>query len=462
MLDSCLPLEFPSIEGKSLVCSFDGGEISSDAGFVLLRQADRVCGMSAAFSQSLSDQRDPRRIRHSRATMLCERIYAIAQGYEDANDLDTLGTDPALKSACDVLPRTGARLASQPTLSRFENSVGRRELIRAAEALARCVIAQLPADTKRIDLDVDITDDPCHGQQEFEFFNGFYDTHCFLPMLVYVTGTSRAGAPSAGVPGSDGRQWLLGALLRHGKAHSTRGLRWVLRRAVRLIRERFPAAQIVLRGDCGFGYNTVLRMCDALGIDFVLGVARNRRLQVLSTATQMDACIKYTQIKGSSKGEVLGCREFGEFLYKADTWAKKERVIIKAEITRGELNPRFVVTSLTEDAEQVYQYYCARGDRENRIKEFKLDLLSGRTSCHRFAANQFRLLLHLGASILMSVLQKAVQGTCWAKAQVSTLRLRLLKVGARIVESVRRVHWSLPSSFPERDTWRHIHECLTR
>jgi hypothetical protein len=448
MLDSCLSLEFPSVDGKSLVCSFDGGEISSDAGFVLLRQSDRVCGMSAGFSQSLSDRRDPRRIRHSRARMLCERIYAIAQGYEDANDLDTLGTDPALKSACDVLPRTGARLASQPTISRFENSVGRRELIRAAEALARCVIAQLPADTKRIDLDVDITDDPCHGQQEFEFFNGFYDTHCFLPLLVYVTG-------------SDGRQWLLGALLRHGRAHSTRGLRWVLRRAVGLIRERFTQAQIVLRGDCGFGYNTVLRMCDELGIDFVLGVARNRRLQVLSTAAQIDACIKYTQLKGSSKGEVLGCREFGEFLYKADTWAKKERVIVKAEITRGELNPRFVVTSLTEDAEQVYQYYCARGDRENRIKEFKLDLLSGRTSCHRFAANQFRLLLHLGASILMSVLQKAVQGTRWAKAQVSTLRLRLLKVGARIVESVRRVHWSLPTSFPERDTWRHIHERLT-
>jgi hypothetical protein len=314
--------------------------------------------------------------------------------------------------------------------------------------LARCVIAQLPADTIRVDLDVDVTDDPCHGQQEFEFFNGFYDTHCFLPLLLYVTG-------------SDGQQWLLGALLRHGRAHTTRGLRCMLRRAVLLIRERFPEAQIVLRGDCGFGFNAVIRLCDNLGIDFILGLARNRRLQVLSTAVQMDACIKYSQLKGSSTGELLGCREFGEFLYKAGTWAKKQRIIVKAEITRGELNPRYVVTSLAGDTEEVYRCYCARGDRENRIKEFKLDLLSGRTSCHRFLANQFRLLLHLGASTLMSVLQKAAQATRLEKAQVGTLRLKLLKVGVKITESVRRVHCSLPSSFPERDIWSHVHQYLT-
>jgi len=447
MMDSCLPLEFPSVHGKSVVCNFDGGEISSDAGLILLREADRVSGMSGSFAKELNERRSANRIRHSRTALLRERIYAIAQGYEDANDLDTLAADPALKTACDVLPRSGARLASQPTISRFENSVCPRDLIRAAEALGRCVIARLPADTTRIDLDVDVTDDPCHGQQEFEFFNGFYDTHCFLPLLLYVSG-------------SDGHQWLMGALLRHGKAHTTKGLRCMLRRAVRLIRERFPEAQIVLRGDCGFGFNAVLRHCDNLGIDFVLGLGRNRRLQVLSTAVQMDACVKYTQLRGSSKGELLGCREFGEFWYKAGTWATKQRVIVKAEITRGELNPRYVVTSLKGDAEEIYRCYCARGDRENRIKEFKLDLLSGRTSCHKFIANQFRLLLHLGASILMSVLQWAVQGTRLAKAQVGTLRLKILKVAGRIVESVRRVHCSLPSSFPERDIWRHIHHRL--
>jgi hypothetical protein len=441
MDSSCPTLTFPAAIGREVLCRFDGGDITSDAGLLLIAQADKKIGLSQALSDALVDKRQQSKVRHDLPTLLRERVFAIAMGYADANDLDRLKDDPALKLACGRRPATGLPLASQPTISRLENSVTKKDLLRLGLALARRVIAQLPADTKKVVLDVDATDDPCHGQQEFEFFNAYYDTHCYLPLYLHVT----AG---------DGRQRLLATLLRPGKCAATLGVFALLRRGVRLVRARFAQVKIVLRADAGFGCDAVLRFCDKQKLGYVLGLSKNARLQALSTPYQIRAAIRH-------KWEGDGCREWGEFLYKAGTWDKKRRVIVKAEVTCGELNPRYVVTSEpVQTPALVYQFYGGRGDSENRIKEMKLDTDSGRTSCHRFVANQFRLLMHAAAYVLLGVLQQAACGTRWANAQAGTLRLRLLKVGARVVQSCRKVWLHLASSFPEQAAWFALHRQL--
>ena len=442
MTDSTLTLSFPAVSGRDVVVRFDGGDISSDAGMTLVSAADRKVGLISALALAIDDGRDQAKVDHPIELLMRERVYAIALGYEDANDLDRLRHDPSLKTACGRLPKSGLALASQPTISRLENGISKRDLIRMAHALAEKVIEQLPPRTKQVILDVDPTDDPCHGQQQLECFNGFYDSHCYLPLLFYVTG-------------DDGRQRLLSALLRPGNSGAAKGLRSALHTIVHLLRKRLPGVRIILRADSGFGVANVIRSCHRLGIDFVLGLKSNGSLQRLSTPVQMDACLKYGW-------EDDGCKEFGEFSYAAGTWDKDERVVVKAEITQGKLNPRYVATNRKDlTTEGVYEWYCERGDRENRIKEFKIDLSSGRTSCHKFLANQTRLLLHAAASVLMSVIQAALEGTRWAAAQVNTLRVRILKVGARVVETCRKVWLHLPTAFPDRDIWKLLHERLS-
>jgi hypothetical protein len=427
-------LDFPAVGNKPVTAEFNGGDLSSDAGVLLLNQAERATGVIAALARNLTDTRQPAKVKYTIGEMVSSRVFAIAMGYEDANDLDCLRYDPAIKMACDRLPATGDALPSQPSLSRLENAFGKRDLIRAAFAMGRAIVAQLPANTTHVILDVDATPDPCHGQQEFEVFNAHYDTHCYLPLLLHLTA-------------QDGQQRLVAALLRPGNSGACRGLFALLRGAVGLLRERFPSIGITLRADSGFGNARVISFCEHHHLGFVLGLARNNRLQTLSTPVQMDAALKY-----GFEGD--GCREFGEFRYKAQTWTNRYRVVTKAEITRGELNPRYIVTSdETLSPEDAYAYYCARGDQENRIKEFKLDLGGGRTSCHRFLANQFRVLLHVAACALMATLQRALHGTQWAKAQVQTIRVRLLKVAVRVVETTRRVWLKLPTSFPQSATW---------
>jgi hypothetical protein len=441
MSNSPIDILFPAVCGKPVECRFDGGDVTSDAGFLLLREADRRMGLVDEFADCIRDRRQRGKVSHTVAEMVRARVLAIACGYEDANDLDTLGSDPALKIACERLPETDGSLASQPTISRLENAVRRADLYRMGVALAERVVAQLPSETKRVILDVDATDDPCHGQQQLEGFNGYYDEHCYLPFGVWVTDEG-------------GRMRLLASLLRPGKAGATLGLFGVLRRAVALLRQRFPDVQITLRGDSAYGVADVIAFCEKQNLHYVLGLRSNNRLQALSTPAQLRACLRWRE-------EGDGCREFDEFLYKAGTWAGRRRVIVKAEITRGDLNPRYVVTNRHEETpEQVYAFYCRRGECENRIKELKLDMQSGRTSCHRFLANQFRLLLHSAACVLMGVVQAALSGTCLDRAQAGTVRLRLLKIGARVVQTCRRIWLHLPTSCPVRDLWRQVAENL--
>lgn len=443
MTDSTLTLNFPAITGHDVVVRFDGGDISSDAGMTLISAADRKIGLISDLALAIDDNREQGKVDHSIQLMMQERVYAIASGYEDANDLTQLRHDPILKTACGRLPKSGLALASQPTISRFENRISKRELIRMGHTLAEKVVEQLPLCTKQVVVDVDPTEDPCHGQQQLECFNAFYDSHCYLPLLFYITG-------------DDGRQRLIGALLRPGNSGAAKGLRSVLHTIVKLLRRRLPGVRIILRGDSGFGIANVINSCHRMGIDFVLGLSSNKTLQRLSTPVQMDACIKY-------RWEGDGCKEYGEFLYAAGTWdKKKERVVVKAEVTKGKLNPRYVVTNRMDlTTEGVYDWYCERGDRENRIKEFKIDLSSGRTSCHMFLANQARLLLHMAASVLMSVLQASLEGTRWSAAQVNTLRVRILKVGARVSETCRKVWMHLPTAFPDQDIWKLLHKRLS-
>jgi hypothetical protein len=294
MKNSSFALSFPAVEKREVLASVDGGDITSDAGWLFVAAADQHVGVTAALASALVDQRDPAKILDSQLDLVRERVYAITMGYEDANDLDRLKADPALKLVCGQLPQSGEALASQPPLSRLENTVSAREQLQMAKQLARVVIAQLPAETTEVPLDVDATEDPCPGQQQLECFNGFYDSHCYLPLMLYATGP-------------DGRQWLLGTVLRPGTAHN-QGLSTMLKWAVRLLRERFPSVRIVLRGDSGFGNVTVLRWCHALGIGYRLCLPPNAVLQEQSIAVQLDAALQATYPHLGEDGQ-----EFGEF-----------------------------------------------------------------------------------------------------------------------------------------------------
>lgn len=445
-INTSLSFDFPLVSSKPVTARFDGGDITSDAGVLLVSQADRKIGLVDAMSQQLIDSRQSAKVQHLVPTMLRQRIFAIACGYEDANDFDYLAADPALKIACRKTPKSDPDLASQPTISRLENAANRKDIYAMAIAIARCVIEQLPKTTRKVILDLDAYEDPCHGQQELEFFNAHYDSHCYLPLAMFVTA-------------EDGVQRLMGAMLRSGKGGQA-GVRAIIRTAIGLLRERFPNARIILRADAGFGNAHVLSLCDSLGISYCLGLTSNSALQTLSTPLQMHACCCYTFARKEflSQG---ACREFGQFFYQAGTWKRQHRVIVKVEVTRGELNPRYIVTDLYKNSpERAYEFYCGRGDAENRIKEFKLDLFAGRTSCHRFLANQFRVLLHVAASVLMCALQQAARHTEYAKAQVSTLRLRLIKIGARIVETTRRIWLHLSSSSPSQVAWHTVYQAL--
>jgi len=429
-------LVFPAAGKRQGVVQFDGGDVTSDAGLALLAQADRRLGVTAALTAAFADPRQMAKVKHDATAIITARVYAIALGYEDGNDFDRLRHDPALKTVCGRLPASGSPLMSQETLSRFEHTPTVRDLVRMGWALVDLVIGALPAATTEIVIDVDPYDDPCHGQQQLSLFNGHYDTRCYLPLAVCVTGT-------------DGVKRPLGAVLRPGNARAAKGLYTVLRGLVKRLRARCPQARLILRADSAFGINEVLRWCDALALVPLLGLSRNSVLQENSLATQIDACLKH-------RWEGDGCREFGEFRYAAGTWAHAYRVLIKAEITNGELNPRYVISGLDGTPEEDYARYCGRGDAENVWKEYKVELAADRTSCTTFLANQVRLLWHTAALILYGALREAAAGTAWAQATVTTLRTRLLKIGAKLVETCRHIWWHLPTSCPVQAEWQVI------
>jgi hypothetical protein len=435
---------FPDLAAKSLVVKMDEEHSSSDGGGVLLKGVDQGLGLTEALAGCLRDPRQPGKIAHRFEELLRQRIFAIALGYPDANDARELAEDPVHKLLVDRDPVHGEALASQPTLSRFENAMRTTDLYRMAEALGDAVIERhrrrVGKRCKLITLDFDPTDDPTHGQQEFTFFHGYYDTYCYLPLI----GTMAFD--------DEPEQYLFCAVLRPGNSQASKGLVALLRRVLEKLETAFPKARIRVRLDGGFGNPEVLDFLDAAGVEYVVGLQatkplKRRARRGLATARR----------RSRESGETA--HVFGETLYKTKrTWAHKRRVVYKAEVVRLEGrepkdNERFVVTNLRHTPKRVYAIYTDRGDAENRIKELKNDLALDRTSCSRFLANQFRVLLTAAAYVLMQELRFRARHTDCARAQVGTLRNRLLKLAAWVEVSVRRIVIHLPRRFPGRRAW---------
>jgi len=440
-------LLFPGIFHKPVVARFDQREGSSDGGAPLLKAADRRYGLLSELTACLQDKRQAGKVDHSLHELLAQRVFSIACGYPDANDSARLSRDPIHKLLLDRDPVEGQNLASQPTLSRFENGVGFKELYRLGEALARSVIQRhakrLRHRAYRVTIDLDPTDDPTHGAQQLSFFNGHYDTWCYLPVMGFVSFNDEA------------EQYLCAAVLRSGKATAAVGAVGVLRRLVGIIRHYLPGVQIRVRLDGGFAHPAVLAFLDAEPrLEYVVAMAKNAVLKQIA-ASGMRRARQLSRRSGKTE------HIYGEVRYAARTWPRPRRIIIKAEVVRApdkdpKDNPRFVITNMKQSPQWIYErVYCQRGDIENRIKELH-DLEIDRTSCTSFWANQFRVLLTAAAYVLMQELRLQAAGTACARAQVCMLRERLLKLGARVLVSVRRVVVHLPASFPFLPAFRHV------
>jgi hypothetical protein len=430
-------LHFSRLGTKAVAADFNGGRLTTDAGALLLREAGDRLGLFDALDRALPDPRWLPIVIHDQRTMLAQRIAAIALGYEDLNDHQALRFDPALQLAAGIVPEEGVRLASPPTLCRLENRISRKSLVRVAEVLIDQFIAAHPRPPEHLMLDFDATDDPIHGKQEGRFFHGYYDHHCFLPLYVFC--------------GDE----LLVAYLRPSDIDAAKHARAVLKLLVRRLRAAWPGVKITIRGDSGFCRWRLMRWCDSNGIGYVLGLARNVVLQRLARDE-----IERAERQFGRTGQPQ--RLFASLSYAAGSWDRPRRVIAKAEHNAQGANPRFVVTNVPGDPQGLYEdVYCQRGEMENRIKEQQLGLFADRTSCHRFLANQFRLLLSSAAYVLVQALRReALAGTELARAQVGTIRLRLLKVAARVVVSARRVVFHLASSYPYRSVYCQAFERL--
>jgi len=429
---------------------FDAEAQTSDAGLTLLAALDKKLGLTSLLASQIEDSRQSGKVRHEIEEMFRQRTYAIAAGYEDVNDTARLGADPALKLACGRGPVGGSDLASQPTLSRFENTPTGREVIGMLRSLEEAAVRGLKRRQRRagrIVIDLDPSVDPAHGAQQGVLFNGFYDTWCYLPMFGFVS-----------VDG-DPEHYLFCARLRPGTAKETRGVIPMLGRMVGQLRDAYGRHQYILvRLDAGFANPKLLEALEELGVKYVVGLPSNARLNKWAKR-RLPRVRRLARESGESE------LEFHEKFYAARSWPHERRVILKAEAIPYEgremkSNSRFVVTNLRHKPERVYEIYCGRGDAENRIKELKCDLSIDRTSCTSFVANQVRVVMTAAAYLLFQELRWQLRKTELRRAQVGRLRSTLLKVSARVTESVRRIVFHLPTSYPFAKLWRRAAHAL--
>lgn len=429
-------VHFTPLARRQVTAQFDAGAISSDGGVVLLREVDRQINLLDRVDPLIRDPRNPEFIEHDQRTMLAQRVLAIACGWEDLNDHHTLRNDSVLQLATDRKASGGNKgqgdvdpdrpLASAPTLHRLENRVDRRACVDINKLLVELYVESHQSNPpKEIILDFDSTDDLIHGKQEGRFFHGYYGNYCYLPLYVFA-----------------GEQ-LLCAYLRPSNIDDAKHSWAILALITRRLRQEWPDVKIIFRGDSGFCRWRMLRWCDRHGVDYIVGLAKNSRLIAMSK-TLMDEAEKRFKQTGEKQ------RLFGDLLYAAGTWDRQRRVIARIEHAAKGANPRYVVTTLEGDVQMLYeQVYCARGEMENRIKEQQLGLFADRTSCQRFIANQFRLLLSSLAYVLIETLRRThLAGTELARAQAGTIRLKLLKIGALVQRSVRRIVIHLSGAFP--------------
>lgn len=435
MTNCTLPgLSFPSVKKRKVHAEFSGGHITSDGGVLLLRQADRLSGLTKALGEILNDNREPGKVRHSLLSMLRQRVYGLALGYEDLNDHDALRFDPAVQTSVE----RDDDLASASTLCRFENRADRETAMGIHRVLVEQFIASYNKAPKRLVLDFDASDDAVHGKQVGRFFHGYYDHYCFLPLYVFCGDR------------------LLAAYLRPSNIDGAKHSWAILSLLVKRLRQAWPEVQIIFRGDSGFCRHHMLDWCDRNHVGYIVGLAKNSRLNKMAVHWLEQARQNFEQTQTKQ-------RLFGEFKYAAATWKNELRIIARIEHTDKGANPRYIVTNLEGDAQSLYEkLYCARGDMENRIKEQQLDLFADRTSCHNWWPNQFRLLLASLAYILLETIRRVgLKGTELARAQAGTIRLKLLKIGAVIIRNTRRVEMMLASSYPFQSLFRLVAARLT-
>jgi hypothetical protein len=418
---------FSRAKRRRVEADFSGGVITSDAGALLLREADRQIGLLDALDAAIPDPRHPFLIAHPQRTLLAQRVFGIACGYEDLNDHQRLRDDPLWQLAADHPgPECTPELASPPTLCRLENRITRATLWRLAAVLVEQFIASYETPPETLILDFDATDSVIHGHQENRFFHGYYDAYCFLPLYVFCGDR------------------LLVAYLRPSNIDPALHTGAILKLLITRLRRAWPGVRITLRGDSGFCRWRLMRWCDRHDVHYLLGIARNPVLERQAAPLLAD-------VEQQHRGDGESHRVFGDCHYAAKTWDRARRVIIKAEHLRGDkANPRFVVTNLPGEAQELYEdEYCQRGNMENRIKEQQRQLFADRTSCHKFLANQFRVLLAAAAYVLIEHIRRtALTDTELAAAEVGTIRLRLFKIGALVTKSVRRIIVRMASSYP--------------
>ncbi len=441
-------LTFHPLNGREIVGRFDGGAITSDGGAVLLREVDLRARIVAQFAGCFQDYREENRVRHSVAELLAQRVYALALGYEDLNDHDELRRDALL----GVMVGKGAEeLAGKSTLNRLELSKpdtarGHRykkialDPTRVERLFVDLFVQAHATPPREIVLDLDATDDPLHGEQEGRFFHGYYKNYCYLPLYIFCG------------------EHLLCAKLRPSNIDASAGSVEELARIVTVIRAAWPTTRIVIRADSGFCREAIMAWCEANEVGYVVGIAKNERLKTAILA-------ELAQARALRDATNQPARRFKDFRYRTRTsWTRTRRVIGKAEVLPQGDNPRFIVTNLEGDAQALYEkVYCARGDMENRIKEQQLYLFADRTSCHFMGANQIRLWLSSVAYTLLQTLRRVgLHGTRLAKAQCHTIRLKLLKIGAQIRLTVRKVWIAFGQGYPHSRLFAQVHKNLQR
>jgi len=414
-------IDFGHLGRRRIEGRFDGGSMTSDAGVMLLSATDRRIGLTEQAARCIADPRNPLLITHAVRDMLRQRVYGLALGWEDLNDHQALRLDVAMQTAVGV----DRDVASAPTLCRLESWADRATAVRLSELLVEQFIASFKLVPSELVLDFDATDNPLHGQQEGRFFHGYYDCYCYLPLYVFCG------------------QQLLCAYLRPSRIDAAKHAAAILKLLVRRLREVWPDVRIVLRGDSGFCRQRLINWCERSGVHYIIGLARNARLE---------ARVEYAQLALRDEYERSGIKQrlIDEFSYAAQSWPRERRVITRLECGEQGYNPRFVVTNLDGQAAALYdQVYCQRGEAENRIKEAQIGLFATRTSCHVFASNQLRVLLAALAYVLIERMRTlGLQGTELASAQIDTLRARLLKLAAVITRNTRRIRLYFASNWP--------------
>jgi hypothetical protein len=426
---------FPTCKSRRIEVDFKGGDISSDAGGLLLRQCDRKLGLTRDVHRLLADPRRAGSCRHQQIHLLRQRIYGLGLGYEDLNDHNTLRKDVGFQTFVD----REEGLAHASTLCRWENRADRQAAVLISQLLVEKFIESFKRRPRELILDFDATDDAVHGQQEGRFFHGYYDHYCFLPLYVFCG------------------QQLLVSYLRPSRIDPAKHAWAVLSLLVKRLRAAWPEVRIIIRADSGFCRWRMLRWCESHNVNYIIGLARNTRIHEVARPW-IEKAQKAFERTGRKQ------RLFTSVHYGARKWDRERRVLVKAEHNKLGSNPRYVVTNLKGSAQMLYEkVYCERGEMENRIKEQQLGLFSDRTSCHRWWANQFRLLLSALAYVLVEAIRRlGLKGTELARAQVQTIRLKLFKIGAAVVRNTRRIRFHLSSAYPYQDLFLLVAHRLAR